>query len=135
MAEPSQVAQVETWQVLALAATVLIAVLTAYGTLILSNRAHVNTLWQRLLGADSDETDEGFIPNTNERITELESQVETHAETTHQQLYKLDRKLDTVVDLVADEHDVDVPNEYEDSQVPPPPQNDFYRDGGSPDDD
>jgi len=62
---------VETWQVVVLAAGILVTVLTLYGTLIRRNYDIVSTLNQRLLGADGDGTDEGFLRETSDKLDNL----------------------------------------------------------------
>lgn len=119
------------WAVVTLLATIALAVLGSYGTLILFNRSAVQNLKHRLFGMEGDDTYDGHITETEDRLECIEEKMEQHAEQTHTTLYRLDKKLDTVVGLVADEHNVDMPPEIREDEVPPPPGNDFYRGGGS----
>lgn len=120
------------WQFIAIAVTVLLAVLSVYGALILQNRNRVNTLWQRLLGQDSDETDDGFLYDTEDKLDEIETRMEIHSRQTHQQLYNLDRKMDSLVEALSDSDDleVDLPEEVKEQEVPPPPKDIYTTDGG-----
>jgi len=126
---------VQDWQVLAVAVTVLIAVLTLYGTLIKRNYDITSLLKQRLLGADEDETDDGFIHETEQRFDQLEGKMERHSRQTHRQLYAVDRKVNILVSAIADsEVNGELPTESLDD-VPPPEGRDFLRGGGAGDSD
>lgn len=124
---------IEAWQVVALLGSIALVVLGAYGTLIIQNRNTTRTLRQRLFGASEDETDEGFVQDTERRLDALGEKQEQHARQTHVQLYKLDRKMNVVLDVVSDEHeDFRLPSTVEQVEDVPPPPGDFYRGGGSP---
>jgi hypothetical protein len=124
---------VEIWQLIGSVSGVVLVVLTAYGTLILKNRIRVNKLHQRLLGAEGDEFDEGFVQETRHRLNEMEEVQNQHARQTHTQLYKLDQKMNLVLDVVVDEHEeVRLPRDVEGMEDVPPPPRDFYRGDGGP---
>lgn len=124
---------VQAWQVVALLGSIALVVLGAYGTLILQNRSTVKSLKQRLFGADGDDTDHGFVQNTEQRLGEIEQDMGQHARQTHTQLYKLDQKMDVVLEVVCEEHeDIRLPSSVQDVEDVPPPPGDFYRGGGSP---
>ena len=123
---------VEIWQLVGSVSGVVVVVLAAYGALILKNRIRVNRIHQRLLGAEGDVSDTGFIRETRRRLDGLERIQQQHARQTHTQLYKLDRKMDVVLDAVADGDGVDVPRVVEDMDDVPPPPSDFYHGGSSP---
>lgn len=123
---------IKLWQALTVLVSIMLVVLGAYGTLILQNRSRVGTLRQRLFGVEGDETDEGFVQETERRLDRLAEKQEQHAQQTHTQLYKLDRKMSVVLDVVSEEHeDLRIPNTVEDVEDVPPPPGDFYRGGGS----
>lgn len=122
---------VEAWQVVALLGSIALVVLGAYGTLIIQNRTRVNSLRQRLFGADADGTDDGFVQDTEKRLDTLAEKQEQHARLTHSTLYGLDRKLNVVLDVVRDKHDGGLPREVRDVEDVPPPPGDFYRGGNS----
>jgi len=124
---------VEAWQVVALLGSIALVVLGAYGTLIVQNRNVVRTLRQRLFGAEGDDTDHGFVQETEQRLDAMEASQEQHARQTHTQLYKLDQKVDVVLEVVTEEYeDVRLPRTVENVEDVPPPPGDFYRGGGSP---
>lgn len=124
---------VDLWQVVGSLGSIVLVVLTAYGTLILQNRSRVNMTRQRLFGAEGDNMDEGFVQDADRRLDEMEAAQEQHARQTHTQLYKLDQKMDVVLEVVADEHEgMRVPRTVRDVEDVPPPPGDFYRGGGSP---
>lgn len=124
---------IEAWHVVALLGSIALVVLGAYGTLIIQNRNSTRTTRQRLFGAPGDETDHGFVQNTQERLGEMEGRMEQHARQTHTQLYKLDRKMDVVLRVVSDEHeDVRLPSSLENVEDVPPPPDGIYRDGSIP---
>jgi len=124
---------IEAWQVVALLGSIALVVLGAYGTLIIQNRNVVRTLRQRLFGADGDETDHGFVQETEQRLDAMETSQKQHAQQTHTQLYKLDQKVEVVLDVVTEEHEeIRVPRTVQDVEDVPPPPGDFYRGGGSP---
>jgi hypothetical protein len=119
---------VEVWQLIGSVSGVVLVVLTAYGTLILQNRNQVNSLHQRLLGAEGDDRDTGFVQDTRERLDDIEESQEQHAQQTHTQLYKLDQKMDVVLDVVVEEHeDIRLPGTIEGMENVPPPPGEFYR--------
>lgn len=121
---------VETWQVVAAGIPVFLTAAGVMGKLILDNRDQITLLSTRLLGHPEDETDDGFIPETEGRLDQMEGKIESHAETTHSQLRHIDHKVDTLVDVVAGEHEVDA-----DDLTRDPPRDDFFRGGGSSSDD
>ena len=124
---------IEAWQVVALLGSIALVVLGAYGTLILQNRTSVKSMRQRLFGAEGDDTDDGFVQETEGRLDKLAEKQEQHARQTHTQLYKLDRKVGVVLDVVSEEHeDLRIPGTVEDVEDVPPPPGDFYRGSGSP---
>lgn len=124
---------IQAWHVVALLGSIALVVLGAYGTLIIQNRNTTRTLRQRLFGASEDDTDEGFVQETEARLNNLADRQDQHARQTHVQLYKLDRKMNVVLEVVADEHeDFRLPNTVEGVEDVPPPPGDFYRGGGSP---
>jgi hypothetical protein len=96
---------VEIWQLIGSLSGVILVVLTAYGTLILKNRIRVNRLHQRLMGAEGDRSDTGFIQETRNRLDDLEKMQQQHTHQTHTQMYKLDQKMNVVLDVMVDEHD------------------------------
>ena len=96
------------WEILALLVMLALAVLGVYGGLIKRNYDGVNRLKQRLFGSDDDDTEDGFLVETNDRIDSLEQSVQSHAEHTHRQLYALDQKVTLVVDAVIEIHDDDL---------------------------
>ena len=63
---------VETWQILTLAAGILVTVLSVYGGLIKVVYDAVGEMQQRFFGADNDETDAGFVGESKERMEDLE---------------------------------------------------------------
>jgi hypothetical protein len=63
---------VETWQVLTLAAGILVTVLSVYGGLIKVVYDAVGEMQQRFFGADNDETDTGFVGESKQRMGDLE---------------------------------------------------------------
>jgi len=63
---------VETWQVLTLAAGILVTVLSVYGGLIKVVYDAVGEMQQRFFGADNDETDAGFVGESKQRMVDLE---------------------------------------------------------------
>jgi len=124
---------IEAWQVVALLGSIALVVLGAYGTLIVQNRNTTRTLRQRLFGAEGDDTDDGFVQETEQRLNEMEDSQAQHARQTHTQLYKLDQKMDVVLEIVTDEHEqIRVPRTVQDVEDVPPPPGNFYRGGGSP---
>jgi len=124
---------IEAWQAVALLGSIALVVLGAYGTLIVQNRNTTRTLRQRLFGAEGDDTDDGFVQTTEQRLDEMEESQAQHARQTHTQLYKLDQKMDVVLEIVTDEHeDVRLPRTVENVENVPPPPGNFYRGGGSP---
>lgn len=124
---------VEAWHVVALLGSIALVVLGAYGTLILQNRTSQKSMRQRLFGAEGDDTDDGFVQETEQRLDSMDERMEQHARQTHTQLYALDQKMDVVLGVVADEHeDIRVPRSVQDVEDVPPPPGDFYRGGGSP---
>ncbi|AGM11830.1 hypothetical protein M201_gp61 [Haloarcula californiae tailed virus 2] len=124
---------IQAWHVVALLGSIALVVLGAYGTLIVQNRNSTRSMRQRMFGAEGDDTDDGFVQNTEDRLDGIEKDMEQHARQTHTQLYKLDQKMDVVLDVVSDEHeDIRVPRSVEDVEDVPPPPGDFYRGGGSP---
>jgi len=124
---------IEAWQVVALLGSIALVVLGAYGTLIVQNRNSTRSIRQRLFGAEGDDTDDGFVQETEQRLNEMDSDMAQHARQTHTQLYKLDQKMDVVLDVVTDEHeDIRLPSSVDDVEDVPPPPGDFYRGGGSP---
>lgn len=96
---------VETWQVLVASIPLFLAAFGFFGKLALDNKKVITGLHQRLLGHPEDDTDEGFIPATEERLGCMEESIEEHAEETHEQLRHIDTKVDTLVDVVAAEHE------------------------------
>ena len=124
---------IQAWQVVALLGSIALVVLGAYGTLIVQNRNSTRSIRQRLFGAEGDETDDGFVQETEQRLDTLAEKQEQHARQTRTQLYKLDRKMSVVLDVVSEEHeDLRIPGTVEDVEDVPPPPGDFYRGGGSP---
>jgi len=124
---------IDLWQILGSLGSIILVVLTAYGTLILQNRSRVNMTRQRLFGAEGNNMDEGFVQDAGRRLDEMEAAQEQHARQTHTQLYKLDQKMDVVLEVVADEHPgMQVPRTVRDVEDVPPPPGNFYRGGGSP---
>lgn len=111
---------VETWQVVVLASGLLVTVLTLYGALIRRNYDNVSTIKQRLLGADGDDTDDGFLVQTMDKLDGLGEKMDDHHSTVQsgikenrRHLDQLDRnvkrveyKVDAVAQVVEDEHDV-----------------------------
>lgn len=63
---------VETWQIVVLAAGILVTVLTVYGGIIKIVYDSVTQMQTRFFGADKDGTDNGFVGETQERMTDLE---------------------------------------------------------------
>jgi len=97
------------------------------------NRNLARTVRQRLFGARGDETDDGFVQETEQRLDAMEESQAQHAQQTHTQLYKLDQKMNVVLEIVTDEHEeVRLPRGVDDVEDVPPPPGDFYRGGGSP---
>jgi len=124
---------IEAWQVVALLGSIALVVLGACGTLIVQNRNTARTLRQRLFGAAGDETDSGFMQETEQRLDEIESSQHQHARQTHTQLYKLDQKMDVVLEVMAEENeDIQLPHTVRGVKDVPPPPGDFYRGGDSP---
>jgi hypothetical protein len=126
---------IEAWQVVALLGSIALVVLGAYGTLILQNRSRGKEVHQRLFGTEGDETDEGFVQETEERLDGLAEGQERHAKETHTQLYRLDVKMSEVLEVVSEEHeDVRVPRAEatEEEGVPPPPGGYRYERRGPP---
>lgn len=132
----------EVWPVIALFITLLVAILSTFGGLILRNRGRSLKLEQRLLGTEGDETDSGFVRDTERRLTEMDQKQQEHAYQTHQQLYRLDQKMEEVIETVGRACEgVDVRSEDVET-VPPPPEHantggqpppDYsYRRGGGP---
>lgn len=115
-----RLAMVETWQVVMGASGLLVTVLTVYGTLIRRNYDDVSTLKQRLLGAESDETDDGFLVKTMTKLDELGEKMDTHNREVAQGLKenrkrvqdiertveRVEYKVDAVAQVVESEHDV-----------------------------
>lgn len=125
---PEAGATLDAWEVLGLGALLLIAVLTAYAAVIKWNYDVAHRLHNRLLGIEGDDTDGGFIQETEDRLERMESKVEAHARTTHVQLYHVDQKVNLILEHVDDaEARREVPDD-----VPPPSSRDFLR-GGSGD--
>jgi hypothetical protein len=122
---------VQDWQIVAIAVTVLLAVLSFYGAVIKRNYDAVSTLKQRLLGTDGDDTDEGFIEETQRRFDEIEGKMDRHSRQTHRQLYAVDKKVNLLVDAIS-ESNVDGTLEKESlDDVPDPDGRDFLRGGSS----
>lgn len=63
---------VDTWQILVAGGGILVTVLSVYGGLIKVVYDAVRELRQRFFGADTDDTDDGFVGDTKERLTHLE---------------------------------------------------------------
>lgn len=117
---------VETWQIVAAGIPVFITASTVLGKVVWDNRSDVNRLLQRLLGHPGDDTDTGFIHETEDRLDCMEEAIETHAEVTHSQLRNIDHKVDTLVDVVVTEHDGADPSDFEREE-----REDFFRGGSS----
>lgn len=97
-------------EIVAIMATVLIAVLTVFGAFIKWNYDTSRTLQQRLMGTDGDDTSPGFVNETEARFDSLESQVQEHSRVTHEQLYQVDRKINRLIeasDAPIDHDDMD----------------------------
>ncbi|AGM11230.1 hypothetical protein M197_gp65 [Haloarcula hispanica tailed virus 2] len=111
---------VETWQVVAAASGVLVTVLTIYGGIIKRNYDTTSTIKQRLLGADGDDTDDGFLQQTIDKLDSLGSKMDSHHAEVEQglrenrarvgsverQVERVEYKVDAVAQVVEDEHDV-----------------------------
>lgn len=115
MAEP---ATIELWQVVALLGGITVTVLSVYGALILRNRQRGATLEQRIFGTERDDEDEGFITETNQRLSSLDQKFDQHSEYTHTQLNRLERKMNVVVTAVAKETDSLDPDDVYQSTEP-----------------
>lgn len=63
---------VETWQIVVLAAGILVTVLSLYGAIIKVVYDSVGQMKTRFFGADADDTDEGFVGETQRRMDSLE---------------------------------------------------------------
>ena len=63
---------VETWQIVIAAAGILVTVLTVYGGIIKVVYDSVGQMQTRFFGAEKDETDNGFVGETQERLDSLE---------------------------------------------------------------
>lgn len=111
---------VETWQVVALAAGILVTVLTVYGALIKTNYDGITLLKQRLLGTDEDESDDGFLVQTSHKLDCLSDKMDSHHEDVQNGLMenrrrvemmenrveRVEYKIDAVQEVVSDEHDI-----------------------------
>lgn len=126
MASPSMGVS-ETWPIIATLASILLVVLGAYGTLLLSNRRKLTMIYQRLFGNSDDDTDTGFVSETTRRVEHLDKRFTEHADYTEQQMNRLDRKLNIVVTAVSKETDALDPDEIYNAAEPPddsyPPEN------------
>ena len=126
----SSSAGVQAFEVIGVSVAVLVAVLAVYGAFIKLNYDRVSKLYDRLFGNDDDETQAGFIEDSEKRYGDLEAKVENHAAETHQQLYHVDRKLD----ILLERSDIDTDRDGL-PRVPPPESRDFLRGGRPPTDD
>lgn len=111
---------VETWQVVVAASGLLVTVLTVYGALIRRNYDSVSTIKQRLLGAEDDDTDDGFLEQTLTKLDQLGEKMDRHSrevteglQENRQRVTDIERtverveyKVDAVAQVVEDEHDV-----------------------------
>lgn len=121
---------VETWQVVAAGIPIFLTAASVLGKVVWDNKQDVSRLSQRLLGHPGDDTDDGFISDTNRQLEELDNKVETHAEVTHTQLRHVDQKVDTLVSVVVDNNeDIDGDEIPTDAHVRA--SDDFYRGGSS----
>lgn len=120
----------QAFEIIGVAVVLLISVLAVYGALIRLNYDRVTKLYGRLFGNDDDETQAGFIQDSERRYGELEEKVENHAAETHQQLYLVDRK----IDILLERSDIDTDRDGL-PRVPPPESRDFMRGGGPRTDD
>lgn len=109
---------VPTWQVGVAVSGILVTVLTVYGTLIRRNYDIGSLLRQRLLGTEADETDAGFLVETDENLTSIVETMEDHDKAmrnkisaNQEQINQLDSnltrveyKLDAVAEVVEEHH-------------------------------
>ena len=121
---------VETWQVLTLAAGILVTVLSVYGGLIKVVYDAVGEMQQRFFGADNDETDEGFVGESKERMEDLERGQRGIREENRMQSRLMTSIAYGLEDLVAA---LDGSDEVDVSLDHVRIRDDFYR-GGGPDD-
>lgn len=104
---------VETWQVVAAGIPVFLAAASLLGKVVWDNRKTVRQLHQRLLGHPGDDTDDGFIHETEDRLDTMDAKIEAHAETTHAQLRHIDHKVDSLVDVVVTNHEDADPSDFD----------------------
>jgi len=127
---------IDLWQILGSLGSIILVVLTAYGTLILYNRNRVRTLEQRLLGAEGDMTDDGFLVKTMDRLDDLGDKMDQHGRQVNQDLRenrkrvqdiersveRVKYKVDEIAQVVESEHSVVFRNRWDskpDGGVPP----------------
>lgn len=123
---------VETWQVLVLAAGILVTVLSLYGGLIKVVYDAVGEMQQRFFGADNDETDNGFVGESKERMEELERGQRSIRDENRMQsrlMTSMAYGLEDLVSALDNSEEVDVSLEH--VRI----RDDFYRGGDAGDED
>ena len=119
---------VETWQILVASAGILVTVFAVYGALIRVVYDAVKELQQRFFGADNDETDPGFVGDTQERLHTIERTQDAIREENRQQsrlMTSIAYGIEDLVQALNKTEDVDVDLDHVRLR------DDFYRGGGS----
>lgn len=118
---------VELWQVVVAGGGILVTVFGVYGALIKVVYDAVKELQQRFFGADTDETDPGFVGETTERLDHIEECQQAVREENRQQnrlMTSIAYGIEDLVDALDKNEEVEVDLDHVRLR------NDFYRGSG-----